>query len=158
MAAAILFSAPGSAQATTAGAFHNYETEMCLVPYGNSDSDGANLVQYKCSGSIDQKWHMGTDNQGRNTIVNNNGKCMTLFGGATDPGTYLVQYRCNNSTAQVWVTDTAGDIIYDGWRYIPDGGGRNLCASVLGGSFKENAQITAWTCNGQILYEEWSWY
>ncbi|MEV7617557.1 RICIN domain-containing protein [Streptomyces sp. NPDC089799] len=105
--AAALFGAPNSYADDPLMKLETVDTYKCLLPYGASRNDGANIVQWDC-GALHpaQYWRYS----GGMLINQNSGRCMTPYGGSHAGGAYIVQWDCNTlSTLHKWDRLTTGN-------------------------------------------------
>lgn len=85
-----------TARPITTVRFRNVKSDKCLVPYGSSLNNGANVVKWDCNGTSGQNWFWNGYEIGN--FQNN--RCLTVYGSSTSDGAYVVQWQCNGSTAQ----------------------------------------------------------
>lgn len=123
----------GSGVASAAGPTYPIFTGngKCLVPYGGSSSNGANIVQWDCNGSAAQEWW--TDSSDR--VRNSNGKCLVPYGGSSSNGANIVQWDCNGAALYLDGSDRSR-------IRTPSG----KCIRPYGNSANNGAYIVQWEC------------
>ncbi|MGW0607441.1 RICIN domain-containing protein [Streptomyces sp. NPDC002640] len=129
--------------------FRNVNSGKCLLPYGGSLNDGADVVQWTCQDNTAESWYWVG-----NTIRHfHSKKCLTVYGGSTSNGAVLNEWTCNGSAAQSWTreTGTAGGAVLRN-------GGSNLCMTIYGGSVDDNAVATQWSCQAGNVAHNWIGY
>ncbi|MGQ4406556.1 non-reducing end alpha-L-arabinofuranosidase family hydrolase, partial [Streptomyces hayashii] len=131
--AAMLVAAP--AQAAASGALRGVGSGRCLDVSNASQTDGANLQIWDCSGGANQQW-TSTDN-GRLTVYGT--KCLDVPGHATASGTRLVIWACNGGANQQWQVNSDGTVV---------GVESGLCLSVTGAGTANTTAVEISTCNG----------
>jgi hypothetical protein len=125
----------------------NVNSGKCLIPYGSSLNDGANVVQWECNGTSAQNWYWD------GTRIRNfqSDRCLTVYGGSTSNGAEMTQWRCNGSAAQDWsrATGTAGGSLLVN-------GGSGLCLTLYGGSTTNGAFSVQWSCQSGSTAHNWT--
>jgi arabinan endo-1,5-alpha-L-arabinosidase len=140
---AIASSLPASATADGSFVFRyvNKNSGMCLAVPGGSSTDGAKLIQFRCSGG-GQDWT--STSSGWSTITNgDNRKCLAIPGGSTTQGVQAIQWTCNGGQEQVWNAD---GVTIDTFATIVNYKSR-MCLAVSGASKAEGAAVIQWPCN-----------
>jgi hypothetical protein len=142
----VVFDIAPTATSTTTARFKNVGSGKCLLPYGSSLNNGADVVQWDCNGTSAQNWYWSGS-----TIRNfQSGRCLTVYGGSTAKGAKVVQWDCNGSTAQDWTrqTSTAGGSLLVN-------GGSDQCLTLYGGSTDNGADAVQWTCDSTAAAHAW---
>ncbi|MFF3253819.1 RICIN domain-containing protein [Actinacidiphila glaucinigra] len=127
--------------------FRNVSSGKCLLPYGGSLNDGAQVVQWDCNGTSTQNWYW----DGSRIRNFQSDRCLTVYGGSTANGAEMTQWRCNGSAAQDWsqVTGTAGGSLLVNR-------GSNLCLTLYGGSGSNGAVAVQWSCQPGSAAHNWT--
>lgn len=127
--------------------FRNVSSGKCLLPYGGSLNDGAQVVQWDCNGTSAQNWYW----DGSRIRNFQSDRCLTVYGGSTANGAEMTQWRCNGSHAQDWsrATGTAGGSLLVN-------GGSNLCLTTYGGSNSNGAVSVQWSCQADNAAHNWT--
>jgi len=119
-------------------------SEKCLDVDGSHD--GANVQQYDCSDSNNQKWkfyHQGDDFY---TIqVQHSNKCLDVSGPSTNNGANIHQYSCHNQDNQQFKLFDQGG----GWFTLM-AKHSNKCVDVSGPSTNNGANIHQYSCHNQV--------
>lgn len=131
--------------------FENTKSGLCIGVGGASTANGALIGQYKCDGSSNQRWRVGS----ADSLVNGkSGKCMGVNGASTAPGANVAQFTCDGRVNQAW-----GSVISDGdppsGRLINAKSG--LCLGVDGASTAVGAQLKQFACNPTAPNQRWIW-
>ncbi|WP_146075280.1 RICIN domain-containing protein [Streptomyces sp. Ru71] len=139
-----------TARPITTVRFRNVKSGKCLIPYGSSLNNGANVVQWDCNGKSGENWFWN-GSEIRNFQSN---RCLTVYGSSTANGAYAVQWECNGSTAQRWsgVTGAAG-----GGSLLVNGNS-GLCLTIYGGGTSNGTVATQWTCDKTETAHSWIGY
>jgi hypothetical protein len=143
----VVFDIDPSAGAISTVRFKNVNSGKCLLPYGASLNNGADVVQWDCDGTSPQNWYWSGD-----TIRNfQSGRCLTVYGGSSTKGALLVQWDCNGSASQEWTraTGAAGDgsILFNGESA--------QCLTIYGGSTTNGADAVQWPCDATNPAHSW---
>ncbi|MEV6213062.1 non-reducing end alpha-L-arabinofuranosidase family hydrolase, partial [Kitasatospora sp. NPDC051914] len=132
--AALLSANP--AQAATSAALRGVGSGRCLDVQNASQSDGAALQIYDCSGGANQLWTLTSGNQ--LTVYGN--KCLDVPGHATTAGTRVQIWTCSGGANQQWRVNSDGTIV---------GVESGLCLDVTGAGTANGTAVQIWTCNGR---------
>lgn len=135
MVAATVTLGSNVAQADAAGALHGVGSGRCLDVPNASQTDGASLQIYDCSGGASQQWTSTAS--GQLTVYGN--KCLDVPGGATTAGARVQIWTCNGGANQQWRVNSDGTVV---------GVQSGLCLDVTGASTANGAAVEIWTCNG----------
>ncbi|MFC9925470.1 non-reducing end alpha-L-arabinofuranosidase family hydrolase [Streptomyces sp. NPDC127190] len=131
--AAMLVAVP--AQAATSGAVQGVGSGRCLDVPNASQTDGALLQIWDCTGGTNQQWTLTDGNQ--LTVYGN--KCLDVPGHATTAGTKVEIWSCNGGTNQQWRVNSDGTIV---------GVESGLCLDVSGGATANGTAVQLWSCTG----------
>ncbi|MEU9371721.1 RICIN domain-containing protein [Streptomyces avermitilis] len=125
----------------------NVNSDKCLLPYGSSLNDGANVVQWDCNGTSAQNWYWD-GSRIRNFQSN---RCLSVYGRSTSDGAQITQWRCNGDATQNWsrASGTAGGSVLVN-------GGSNLCLTIYGRSTSNGANSVQWTCQPDHTDHNWT--
>ncbi len=146
-----VFSFPGIARADFTSDITGVGSGKCLDVEGNSQSDGANVIQWTCHGGANQSVFFRLVVPTVDTYelaFSHSGRCMTVTGTAT--GANIVQRACTGGTDQQFrlVADAAAN------TYKLESVHSNLVVEVAGGSVDNLANIQQGTdigSNGQLF-------
>ncbi|MFJ9519921.1 non-reducing end alpha-L-arabinofuranosidase family hydrolase [Kitasatospora sp. NPDC101801] len=125
----------GPAQAATSGALRGTGSGRCLDVTNVSQSDGALLQIYDCSGGTNQLW---TATSGNALTVYGN-KCLDVPDHATTAGTRVQIWSCSGGANQQWRVNADGTVV---------GVESGLCLDVSGAGTANGTAVQLWTCNG----------
>ncbi|MEV6609382.1 non-reducing end alpha-L-arabinofuranosidase family hydrolase [Kutzneria sp. NPDC051319] len=125
----------GPALAAATGTLHGVGSGRCLDVPNASQTDGAYLQIYDCSGGASQQW-TATDS-GQLTVYG--GKCLDVPGSATTAGTRVQIWTCNGGANQQWRVNADGTVV---------GVQSGLCLDVTGAGTANGTAVEIWTCNG----------
>ncbi|MGW5423585.1 non-reducing end alpha-L-arabinofuranosidase family hydrolase [Streptomyces sp. NPDC003943] len=131
--ASMLVAAP--AQAATSGALRGVGSGRCLDVPNASQSDGALLQIWDCSGGTNQQWTLTSGNQ--LTVYGN--KCLDVPGHATTAGTRVEIWACHGGANQQWRVNSDGSVV---------GVESGLCLDVSGGGTANGTAVQLWNCSG----------
>ncbi|WP_318307296.1 non-reducing end alpha-L-arabinofuranosidase family hydrolase [Amycolatopsis solani] len=132
----------GTAQADVTGALRGAGSNRCLDVANASQSDGAALQIYDCSGGTNQQW-TATD-AGELRVYG--GKCLDVPGSATTAGTRLQTWTCHGGANQQWRVNADGTVV---------GVQSGLCLDVVGAGTANGTAVEIWTCHGGTN-QKWS--
>ena len=106
----------------------------CLDVHGGKiNTDGRNVILWKCHGKKNQKWSFTR----KGAIKVSGGKCLDVKGGKNKDGANIVIWKCHGGKNQQWSFDSHGRL-----RGL---GGR--CLDVKGGKGKDGTNIILWKCH-----------
>ncbi|BFV59620.1 non-reducing end alpha-L-arabinofuranosidase family hydrolase [Kitasatospora sp. CMC57] len=131
--AAMLVANP--AQAATSGALRSVSSNRCLDVANASQTDGALLQIYDCSGGTNQLWTSTSSNQ----LTVYGSKCLDVPGHATTAGTRVQIWACSGGANQQWRVNSDGTIV---------GVESGLCLDVAAKGTTNGTAVQLWTCNG----------
>lgn len=114
---------------------------LCAVPYGGSNSDGAYVTQWNCTESTNDVWHWRV-NDGAEIVHEGSNSCLTPLGGGITDGTILTIWPCNGNHSQVWDYDSSRGAI----KNIVSG----LYITTYGGSLKDGTYLTLFHWTGDL--------
>ncbi len=117
------------------GGLVGVESGRCLDVSGASQSDGALVLLWNCSGAANQQW----SRQSNNTLQIYGNKCLDLLNGKTEPGSAVGIWGCNGGQNQQWRFNADGSVVN-----VQSG----LCLDVSGQATANGSPVAVWTCNG----------
>jgi alpha-galactosidase len=121
----------------SAGEVHAVGAGQCMDVAGASQTAGALVDIWGCSGNANQVW---THTSGNQFTVYNGVECLDAYNNGTSAGTKVDIWSCNGQTNQQWQVNSNGTIT---------GVQSGLCLDVTGGSTTAGTDLELWTCNGQ---------
>jgi hypothetical protein len=147
-AMSVAVSAPASASDLVYG-LHNFGNSMCLQPINASQDVGAQVVQWPCNGSTEQRWVFHRLSGTRYQIENEHSRrCLDALGGATN-GTPVVQWPCGSLSNETWdtgVTLTGFPVVVTVTSRVS--GTTSHCLDVPGGMLSmPGLAMQIWGCN-----------
>lgn len=114
----------------------------CADVSDRSTADGARLIQWSCSGNVNQGfWLKKTEGDQVQIVARYSGKCLAPKDGATDDGAPIVQYTCDGSAAQQWKVTESGTTV----RLTAGQSGK--CLDVTNTSRSDGTPLIQWNCN-----------
>ena len=128
-----------------ASSIMNSHNHLCFDVYGASKSSGAKLIQYGCSGHLNQQFNLLEKANGYLNIQDQNSRlCVRPVGGGTASGTKLDLEVCN-------VSDPAEEFKLRSYSasvktFINHKSGK--CVDVPGNSAQSALQLQIYSCNG----------
>lgn len=130
----------------------NLHSNLCLIPYGGSDTPGADIVQFSCNGDTHEQWYLYYD-QIRNV---GSGLCLTPEGGWSDNDVQITQWKCDtsftqNTNYQDPYIDEHGTNL--NWQEVLLGSGK--CLTVKGAWTTREAPITQYDCHNRDDAQFW---
>jgi hypothetical protein len=131
---------------------------MCLDVANASNADNANVQQYPCQGTANQRWYLQPDNPYTPTYYYikslQSHKCLDIAGAVLGNGGNAQQYGCIGVTNQRWQISAASAATTD-WFYVKSvNSGR--CLTVAGASTSSNANVDQYDCVNQDN-QRWRW-
>jgi hypothetical protein len=142
-------SAPASASDLIYG-LRNASNSICLQPVNASQDVGAAVVQWPCTGRLEQRWVFhrlsGTRYQIENELSR---RCLDAAGGAAN-GTPVVQWPCNSISNEIWdIGVTLVGFPAEVTVKSRVSGTTSHCLDVPGGQlFTLGLGMQIWGCNG----------
>ncbi|PPG00405.1 hypothetical protein C5C59_05660 [Rathayibacter sp. AY1F4] len=143
------FSTPASAATAPVGLgaaqeIRNQHSSMCLDDYDFITQPGAEVRQWSCSESSNQRWQVTDLGTGYAEIKNTfSNLCLDDFDFGTTPGAEVRQWSCNGSTAQQWrITSVGGGYAEIANRHS------NLCLDDKDFGQLDGSPVQQWTCTG----------
>ncbi|MFF0312820.1 non-reducing end alpha-L-arabinofuranosidase family hydrolase [Streptosporangium sp. NPDC004379] len=140
IAAVATWSAPASAAVAP---LVSAASGRCLDVAGNTDTLGAGLQIWDCTGQANQAFEFTSAGELRTF---GGTRCVDAYGQGTSPGTKVVIWSCSGQANQKWQQNADGSI-----RGTQSG----LCLDVTGAGTANGTAVTLWTCNGQSN-QKWS--
>ncbi|MFC4531259.1 alpha-L-fucosidase [Sphaerisporangium dianthi] len=132
----LTFNGPMKTPATTSGPLRDVNSGKCLDVNGASQTNGAQVQIWDCTGGVNQQW--ATTSAGELRVYGN--KCLDVNGNGTANGTPVIIWDCNGQNNQKWRLNSDSTI-------TAVGAGKCLDVSALGTANGTKVQI--WTCTGQ---------
>jgi hypothetical protein len=130
--------------ATTWYKIRNNRSGLLLAVSGVSLADGADVVQSRSDGGVDQLWAVLPNGDGTVRIVNrNSGKVLAVADQSSADGADVQQYQDNGTADHDWTLRHAGG---DHVKIVNSNSRKVL--AVTGRSTTDGAQITQWDDNG----------
>jgi hypothetical protein len=120
----------------SAGEVHAVGAGQCMDVVSASQTAGALVDIWGCSGNSNQEWTHTSSNQ---FTVYNGADCLDAVSQGTAPGTKVDIWTCNGQSNQQWTVNSNGTIT---------GVQSGLCLDVTGASTTAGADLDLWTCNG----------
>jgi uncharacterized repeat protein (TIGR03803 family) len=127
------------------GTWHiqNVNSGLYLSILGASLSNGADVVQWSSTGSLDQEWTLKLVGNGIYQITDvNSGLLMGVLGASTDEGASVVQWQATGSLDQEWQLSPVGS----NWLITDINSG--LVMGVEGNFTGDGAQLIQWPADG----------
>jgi hypothetical protein len=121
----------------SAGEVHAVGAGQCMDVAGASQTAGALVDIWGCSGAANQVWTHTSSNQ---FTVYNGAECLDAVSQGTAPGTKVDIWPCNGQSNQQWTVNSNGTIT---------GVQSGLCLDVTGAATTAGTGLDLWTCNGQ---------
>lgn len=123
---------------------YNQGSGKCIDVYGNSTSNGANIIQWTYHGGSNQQWQVNSTGDGYYTLTaQHSGKLMDVSGASTANGANVLQWSYNGGTNQQWAIADQGDGSY---KLTARHSGK--CLDLVNGSTADGANIQQYTDNG----------
>ena len=116
----------------------------CLDVSGGSTVDGANLIQWPCHGSDNQRWKVQSTDDGYIMLQSkHSGKCLDVARESTVDGANMIQWSCHGRDNQKWKVEVTND----GFVMLQSKHS-GKCLDVSGGSTVDGANLIQWPCHG----------
>jgi hypothetical protein len=78
-------------------------SSQCLAVGGASKAWGASVVQWPCTGGLEQQWFIYETVSGEYTLKNRNSQlCLAVGGASHDNGARVIQWDCTAGDEQQW--------------------------------------------------------
>lgn len=129
----------------------NKNSGLCLAVPGASTTNGAKLIQFRCSGG-GQDWSKESGSWAR-FVNGDTNKCMAIPNGSTTAGVQAIQWTCGSGHEQIWNADGVKIDTYDTIVNYKS----RMCLAVSGASKAEGAAVIQWPCNGGAE-QQWKLY
>ncbi|MBR8640452.1 RICIN domain-containing protein [Streptomyces tuirus] len=114
----------------------------CLDVPDKSVNDNVQLIQYTCTGGMNQSFRFEDVGNGYvRLMVRHSGKCVDVADNSTANGNRIIQYSCSTGTNQQWQVKDAGD---GHVRLVSRLSGK--CLDVSDESTVNGAKLIQWTC------------
>ena len=119
-------------------------TGKCLDVSAISKDNGAEMVQWDCSGGGNQKWKIEEAGGGLVTLrASHSGKCLDVSGISRDNAASIVQWECWGGDNQKWRVENAG-----GGLFTLKAAHSGKCLDVAGGGRENGTRVIQWDCWG----------
>lgn len=115
----------------------------CLDVVGVSANDGANIQQYNCSGSSNQKFTVEANGSYYRLKANNSGKCLGVVNSATNDGALLEQRTCGSNTSQNFILTSKGNSSFE-----LKNANSGKCVDIQGGGYSDGQRAQLYNCQG----------
>src|SRR5690606_24092776 len=131
-------SSGGSTTTTTSGLggtseFKATTAYKCLDVVGVSYNDGAQIQQYSCTGSANQKLTVEAFGGGYRLKASHSGKCLGVANNATHDGAMLEQRSCGANNSQIFAINSKGNSTFE-LRNVQSG----KCVNIQGGGDRKS--------------------
>lgn len=122
----------------------NRNSGKCVDVVSASTANGAEIIQYTCSGASNQQWILQDLGNGYRQIVSqSSGKCLDVSSASTADGAAIIQYTCGTGTNQQWqLRSVTGGYV----ELVARHSGK--CLDVPASSTANGTRLTQYTCNG----------
>ncbi|WP_175439315.1 RICIN domain-containing protein [Streptomyces vilmorinianum] len=124
-------------------------SDKCLDVAWASPADGANVIQWGCSGQGNQQWRLIPQGDGMYQIVaRHSRKCLDVEQAGVHSGANVIQWGCWGGTNQLWSFRTPDGRAIDrpeigrNVKIVAEHSGRVL--DVLDGSTADGANVIQW--------------
>ena len=125
-------------------------SNKCADVNGGSTANLANIIQWSCSGSANQRWTITPTSDGAYTLqAVHSGKCMEVANSSTANGANVQQNSCTGAANQKWNIQYVGG---DAYKLIAVHSGQTL--KVWSGDATDGANIVQWPYYG-TAYQHW---
>ncbi|MFB7665854.1 RICIN domain-containing protein [Kitasatospora sp. NPDC056138] len=143
---------PAHADTSDGGTYtiRNMNSGKCLEVADWSQSWGAQVRQWDCTGGANQKWVKVYDTSGGMYYRNvNSGACLEIAGAHSDyNGAPADQWQCNYGSNQQWLDASSG--------IIPSMIGYKKCLEIGGWSMDNGAPADIWDCGNNQANQRWT--
>ncbi|HEX5685820.1 MAG TPA: RICIN domain-containing protein [Ideonella sp.] len=127
----------------------NANSGKCIDVAGASQTDGANIQQYSCNGTLAQAFDIVEITPDVYKLLNaNSGKAMDVAGGSNADGANIQQWADSGAAAQQFRLERS-----QGNRYALVNVGSGKCVDVAGASNADGANIQQFTCNNSAAQQ-----
>ncbi|MCA9836176.1 MAG: S8 family serine peptidase [Trueperaceae bacterium] len=120
----------------------NVKSNKCLDVSEGSQSDGASIIQWACSGSKNQQWKLEVSGDYFELRSLSSDKLVSVSGASKNSGANIDQWTDVSGANQQWALRGAGT----GFEIIAKHS--NKCIDVAQGSTKDGANVIQWACHG----------
>jgi poly(hydroxyalkanoate) depolymerase family esterase len=126
---------PTSPGGSSVGVLRGAGSGRCVDVPGKSQSDGALLQIWDCSGGANQQWTLTSGGQ----LTVYGGKCLDVPNHSRSAGTRVQIWTCSGGANQQWRSNSDGTVV---------GTESGLCLDATGGGTTNGTAVELWTCNG----------
>jgi hypothetical protein len=121
----------------------NWNSGKCLDVPGSSLNLATGIIQYACSGAMNQKWQFVSVSGGYKIVNQNSGQGLDINGESPNAGALLIQWPYEGAQNEIFTVTPQGD---GSFTISPNHSGQML--DVPGSSLKNGAGIIQWPSNG----------
>jgi hypothetical protein len=115
----------------------------CVDIVGVSGNDGAQVQQYTCSGSSNQKFTVEANGSYYRLKANNSGKCLGVVNSSTSDGSLLEQRSCGANNSQNFTLTSKGNGTFE-LKNASSG----KCVDIQGGGTADGQKAQIYACHG----------
>jgi galactose oxidase len=112
----------------------------CMNVSGNSTSSGANIIQWPCAGTGNERFTAVPQGNFYQVVAQHSGMCLTVNGASTSSGASIVQSACGTEANKLWTLRAVGRA----YQLVAQNSG--LCATISGASQANAAQVVQSPC------------
>lgn len=106
------------ASSANAVVLKNWNSGLCLAPWGGNSDPGTPVIQWSCDGSTSQIWAPAWSGPPYEVIKNwPENLCIGVEGASTNNGARLILWNCNGSNDQKWQFIERRDHTYPGYSW-----------------------------------------
>ena len=142
---------PGWTEPTTvrAGVYNvvNVNSNKCLDVYGAGTTNGTAVIQWTCSGVVNQKWKIEPVGSYYKLTAVHSGKVLDVSGASTANGAQLQQWDLGPANNQLWTISKLGS----GYQLVAVHSGKNL--DVLNFSTSDGTVLQQYSFNGSTAQQ-----
>lgn len=119
-------------------------SRRCVDVSGASQSSGAEVVQWRCSGADNQQFDLKRRRSGVYQLVaRHSGMCLDVAGGSLEDGAQVVQWPCHNGLNQQFLLGRLAD-----GSYLLIAAHSGLCVDVANAGRFNGPDIIQYRCHG----------
>ena len=126
-----------------AGEIVSESNGKCIDVRGASGAEGAQVIQFQCTGNTNQLWLIEQVADGYKILSVHSGKCLSVVGASLDRGAMVIQSRCAGDQSQLWNMVR----VRNGFELVARHSG--LCLNVEGGADRNGAHLIQWPCHAK---------
>jgi coenzyme F420-reducing hydrogenase delta subunit len=130
---------------TTTTQIVNQNSGKCVDVLQGSTGNAAEIIQYTCTGAVNQQWQLRDLGNGyHNLVAQHSGKCLDVNNASTANNAAVIQYTCGSGTNQQWQLRAVSGTSYV--EIVARHSGK--CLDVSGQSTADSARLQQYTCWG----------